>query len=225
MTDPSRPILVVAAMLEEFEPTLLRIEPHVDAKRVMSIVTGIGRERVIRALSDALGAFEPSHVLHVGVAGALRPGLDGVLNITRAVDASGNEIDIPAAGTGQGVTVLTLDRPALTVKDKRDLFARYNADAVDMETYHVAHLLRDKGVPMTAIRVVSDLANEAILPQALDWVEPEKGVASPIAAMRHLVTHPWHLPIVARMGWRMRGAKQLLADAVAEELDRLCRPA
>lgn len=225
MADPWRPILVVAAMLEEFAPTLHQIEPYIDAKRVMSIVTGIGRERVTRTLSDALEAFEPPHVLHVGVAGALRPGLDGVLNITRAIDENGNEIHIPAIGIGQGITVLTLDRPALTVKDKRDLFARYNADAVDMETYHVAHLLRDKGVPMTSIRTVSDMAGEAVLPQALDWVEPEQGVANPVAAMRHLVTHPWHLPAVARMGWRMRGAKRRLADAVTEELDRMCRPA
>ncbi len=219
MADSTGPILMVAAMREELAPTLRRIGAHVRNRRVHAIVTGLGGDRAETAIAKAFDSVRPSQVLHIGVAGALKPGLTGVLRIGRVMDEHRNAI--PLATRDANATLLTVDRPALTPEAKTALFDQYRADAVDMETFRVARLARDTGVPLTALRAISDAANEAILPEALEWVDAELGVASPLAAMRHLAVHPWDLPAVMRMGRQMRRATRALADVVAKELDHL----
>jgi nucleoside phosphorylase len=63
-----------------------------------------------------------------------------------------------------GKTVST-SMVAATPVEKQSLAERYGALAVDMESAHVASWADGLGIPMLAIRVISDLAEDCLPPQ------------------------------------------------------------
>ncbi|HZS03341.1 MAG TPA: hypothetical protein VFD58_00575 [Blastocatellia bacterium] len=58
------------------------------------------------------------------------------------------------------VTGLTVDRVIIDAADKRALGRRYGAAAADMETYQVLAVCERFGLPATAVRLISDEADE-----------------------------------------------------------------
>lgn len=216
MADPNRPILLLAAIEDEIKPTLRAIKARIATGEVVPCVTGMGRTRVLAALERALEEHRPRQVLHVGVAGGLRPGFDGATVVRRAITPDGNELILGTTGR----TVLTSGTPAITVAEKAELFARFNADMIDMETHHVASYLAKRDIGFTAIRAVCDTAEDSIPSESMDWVD-DRGRPRATAAMRHLATHPWHLPTLLRMAKRMKLATLGLVPLIKQELARI----
>ncbi|RIQ11096.1 nucleosidase [Jiangella rhizosphaerae] len=139
------------------------------------VVTGIGKTAAAAATTQALveRAADDLAVVNIGTAGALRPGLTGLLtprrvlnhdldaDLVRALGFDPQElIELP---DGDDVTLATGDRfvadPAV-----RDALAQ-RADLVDMEGYAVAYACRRLGVPVRLVKHVSDAADES----AMDW--------------------------------------------------------
>ena len=68
---------------------------------------------------------------------------------------------LPSPGVHCG-PLLTADRVVRLPGEKRSLFSRYGALAVDMETYAVAEVCQRRQVAFSSIRVINDTADETL---------------------------------------------------------------
>ncbi|MFZ8886714.1 MAG: nucleosidase [Steroidobacteraceae bacterium] len=156
-------ILVVSALEMELIASLLPDE-------ITQVVTGVGKVNAACSVTRALEKFQPALVVNFGTAGAVRTGLEGLLEVGRVIQ---HDIDAePLAPRGRtpfepeldeltsgqvGVTCATGDR-FVTARDPW-LEAR-QVDLVDMELYAIAAACRQAGVPWRAFKFISDSANQ-----------------------------------------------------------------
>lgn len=183
---PDRPLLVVAVREEA---------AHLD-DRLPVLLTGIGKVNAAAALATVLARGEqPSEVINLGTAGALRPGWEGTHHVTQVIQ---HDFDSPAllaltgrtygpplvVGKGEGPILATGD---LFVSDPaaRERLAEH-ADLVDMEGYAVATVAHRAGLPVRLVKHVSDEAGDGAVHS---WREAVDDCA------RHLAE--W----VAAQGW------------------------
>ncbi|MDB5505889.1 MAG: pfs [Devosia sp.] len=174
------PILYVMAVTVEFGPYLrARIDP---------VMTGVGPVEAAISLSVALaehaarGAL-PALVVSLGSAGSRSLEQTGIY---QASSVTYRDMDATALGFAPGVTpfldlpaVLTLG-PALSGVRQASLatgasvvsgsaYDAIEADMVDMETYALLRACQRFGVPLVAIRGISDGASE--LGRLEDWAQ------------------------------------------------------
>jgi adenosylhomocysteine nucleosidase len=148
---------------------------------VAIIVTGVGRKNAEKSLREFLATNSPDLVLTCGFAGGLNPDL----KLGDVIFETVNEPLAPAARTslrrdeaasatqaGEGlVTRLTAtgakpakffcaDRIATTAAEKKKLREETLADAVEMESWAIYTVCRERGIPYATVRVISDTAHE-----------------------------------------------------------------
>lgn len=167
-------LLVVAATAAE--------AAHVPAD-VEVLITGIGKTAAAAGLARHLARREARRddlagltLLNIGTAGALRPGISGLLEpgivvnhdfSAEAVRALGYDPrERLEVGTGDPGIVLASGDTFVTDGATRDGLAR-TAALVDMEAYAVAFVAADFGVPLRLAKHISDEADES----ALAWNE------------------------------------------------------
>ncbi len=173
-----RPLVVVAVRPEA---------AHLADLGVDVVLTGIGKVAAAVAVSRAIAERQPSSVLNVGTAGALRDGLEGVHRIGRVIehdldhDALGALIGEPIDGEvvldpSEPITLATGDAFVADAHVRAGLAVR--ADLVDMEGYAVARACEAAGVPCELVKVVSDTASDGA---ARTWQEEADRTARLIA--------------------------------------------
>ncbi|KKB83727.1 5'-methylthioadenosine nucleosidase [Devosia limi DSM 17137] len=161
--------------------------PHLRA-RIQPLMTGIGPVEAAVALTHALTLAEiqgnlPSHVVSLGSAGSRSLQQCGVY---QAISVSYRDMDASAIGFAKGQTPL-LDLPievALTPPITGLAAARLStganvvsgaaydgidADMVDMETFALLRACQKFGIPLIALRGISDGADE--LAHIGDWTQ------------------------------------------------------
>jgi adenosylhomocysteine nucleosidase len=158
--------LMVAAEAREFEGILKRVgdvrplewpcaafsrQAAWKNSRWFLIANGPGPRLVERALARKP---DVDRILSIGFCGALDP----ALRIGDIV-VSGEVPKGLGASFVQG-DVVSVDRVAITARDKRDLRAATGAAVVEMESAAVAQKAREWDVPFGCVRVVSDAAGE-----------------------------------------------------------------
>jgi adenosylhomocysteine nucleosidase len=185
------PVLVVAALPEE--------AAHLRGVEVL--VTGGGKARAAAALARRLAAGPPvDRVVNVGTAGAVDGDVHGVVEV-----AAVTEHDLPrdaiAALTGsvvpigfllehaappRPVEVLPAGVPVLATGDTfvadaavAARIAALGAHLVDMEAFALAAVCAAFAVPFTAVKAVSDRADDAA---ARSWVAVVDDCARALAA-------------------------------------------
>jgi adenosylhomocysteine nucleosidase len=155
---PDRPLIVVALPEEA---------AHLDTTFPV-LLTGVGKVCATLAVSRALaGGVLPSEIVNLGTAGALRPGLAGLHEISRVVQHDfdtvtiravtgrdfGGPLELPGTGPVLATGDVFVSDPAL-----RAALAEH-ADLVDMEGYAVAAAAAAYGVPVRMVKQVSDEAD------------------------------------------------------------------
>jgi adenosylhomocysteine nucleosidase len=175
--------------------------------------TGIGTRRAADAAERLLDRSEVDHVMVVGIAGGIGASKVGdVIFPAVVVDkASGTEYRPTSLGgiepSGRLVTHDDFDmQPA-----ERDALVADGFVAVDMETAAVADVCERRGVPWSAVRSISDLVG--VTPGDVIGLANADGTPNVGASIRYLVTKPWRIPRLVRLGLDARGAANGAADA------------
>ena len=158
------------------------------------VCSGPGYKNAASAAKQAIDRFSPEMVVSIGFAGALAPRMKvGDIFVPRHIvsERTGSAFTSPR-GNGSLVTADTVaggDR-------KRVLFARFHAQAVDMEAAAVAAVAASRDCEFLALKVISDELDTRI-----DFIEPfirPEGFRLG-AFLAHLSVRPWLWPMVFRL--------------------------
>jgi adenosylhomocysteine nucleosidase len=195
-------------------------------RRVTTIVAGPGAERAQQACDVLCQGHRPRWVISAGFCGGLDPKLkaetvvlaDGLYGDEQASDHLARSLArIPAgvlpppAATGRFVQV---DRIVCRADDKRSLAAETQAIACDMESLAVAQACLKRDVPMSAVRSLSDTANED-LPADLDPLMQARSAAGTLGAV---VGALWRRPSSVKDMLRLKERSILASEALAQYL-------
>lgn len=184
-----------------------------DVSAMTIAVTGAkpGRARIAAARLLDEGA---AGLVSFGTCGALDPALvPGDVVIPSQIETIGTQpiacdpawrSALQAFSTvgGEGAEapcLLGSDEVATTVQAKQDLYRRSGASVVDMESAEIAEVARERGRPFVAIRAVSDTAQQT-LPAWIGKTIDDQGSVVFGPLVWGLLTHPWDLPSLMRLG-------------------------
>jgi hopanoid-associated phosphorylase len=183
--------------------TGLRREARLIAGRGVVVIAGGGDAVRLEHELEML-AGSATALLSSGLAGALAPDLaigdivisGGCVGVDAPVSAFASQLArwLPEARLG---LVAAGDVPVASADEKRLLYARTEALAVDMESHVAARVAARHGLPFAALRVISDAADDGLPPAALAGMQPDGRVAiGPVIAA--LARDPRQLPLLVR---------------------------
>jgi adenosylhomocysteine nucleosidase len=163
---------------------------------LLAVVSGVGKQNACMAVRAVADSYPVTSILSIGLAGALRAGLQKgqVVTCVKMV-SSVSEYPLSYAGDsrmldmaqrcqggacieGTGVTAPYL---AATVAEKAALRDATDADIVDMESYWIAMMAGDDRIPCLVLRAISDGADDG-LPHLPSW--------RPVHTVPYFALHP-----------------------------------
>jgi adenosylhomocysteine nucleosidase len=187
---------------------------------VRVICSGDGRTLAER-LEDAISEFAGGcpGIVSFGVAGGLAPTLrPGTCIIATAIVSGAQHMPtdvawskrfmqiIPDAVAG---TLLGVPAPVAHPDEKRALHLQTGAIAVDMESHIVAAIGARNGVPVAAVRVITDPAKRALPPSAVAAMRAN-GTTDIGAMIRSVLSSPREIPALIRTALDARAARATL---------------
>lgn len=195
---------------------------------VVVIRSGIGTERARtateRLLDDSASDGAPvDHVMVVGIAGGIGPSRVRDLILPAAVrdHASGREFEPePLAGARAGTGTIVTSDEFLIAPDVVDRLVAQGVIALDMETAAVGEVCTTRGVPWSAVRVISDRADDHSDKSVLELANPD-GSPNIGAALRFMLRHPNRLPKLMRLARDSKAAADAAAAEAARQIEHL----
>ncbi|MGD0393293.1 MAG: 5'-methylthioadenosine/S-adenosylhomocysteine nucleosidase [Acidimicrobiales bacterium] len=211
-----RRALVLAPMAMELRPIVKRLgarpstatgtKVFVGRQGTVEIIVsqlGVGPTVAARATERLLDRFAVDHVVVSGIAGGIAPACtigsvivpDVVLDVT-----SGREFrPSPLGELVMGGKVGTVDE--LIVEPSRlARLADQGVIALEMESTGVASVCEERGVPWSAVRVISDRPDDGYTDGAVLGTLRPDGSADMRAALRLMATRPKRIPRLVRLG-------------------------
>lgn len=217
-------VLFIAADHREFAGLLPRLKAverlrwpvdwartgELNGRRVVLAANGPGPALAADAARQAVRRAAPDVLVSTGFCGALNPAFRvGDVFVPSAIQTE--KRTYPAEWPAARGVLLSLDRVVQTAGEKRVLFAR-GADAVEMEAAGVAEVAAAAGLPLYAIRAVTDLANENF---AIDFNRARRDDGH-FSAMRIVAAGLRHPRELARLARRARMAARNLGEFIAD---------
>jgi adenosylhomocysteine nucleosidase len=227
---------IVTGLISEAGLILNALNETLPRPAVMVQCRGPGPERATRA-ADILLSAGCTALMSFGVAGGLSPDHGtGTLVLPRIVQR------LPATDSSTGLTVSALWHHALvgrlrhdlgirvtttplvssaqvisSAADKKKLFDLVGATAVDMESYAVAQVASNAGVPFLALRAIMDSASQSIPPQ-LQAAMREDGSVDNRRALLSLLRAPWLISDARKLQKQSAAAHAELAGLLRGDL-------
>ena len=133
--------------------------PEAISAEVRTLVTGIGPRNAAKAIEQAIESSHPELVLTCGFAGALDPDL-ALGSIVFSADAETGLDQILRDLGAAPVEFHCSDRIAARAAEKRGLWERTSAAAVEMESGVIRQICRAHRIPAATVRSISDTAQE-----------------------------------------------------------------
>jgi adenosylhomocysteine nucleosidase len=203
-------------------------EGGLKGKRVAIVLSGPGRARATRAAEILIDGHRPGCVISAGFAGALSPQLRryDILIADRLLSADGRELplelppELSSATRQPGVhcgPLLTADRVVRMPEEKRSLYKRHAALAVDMETFAVAEVCRRRQVPFASIRVIVDVADER-LPRDVEHLLSQK---TNVARFGAALGAAWRRPTSVKEMYQLRENSLVASGRLARFLTEI----
>src|SRR4051794_36585285 len=186
-----------------------------------------------RAMAEALDDPSCRGVISFGIAGGLDHRHRSGTHLVASHVIAGNEA-IPTHGPWSQMLlkscagavhapIVGSDHVIIHPEEKRQLFGRTGAAAVDTESHITAVMARERGLPFTCLRIVADPVHRRVPNAAMSGLR-EDGRAYPAGVVRALLRRPHETPAllaIARDTWR---ARRMLSRAVALAGDHLGLP-
>jgi nucleoside phosphorylase len=190
------PILLCPTTFEArlIEPRLRRIFPAAKIIGAGQHCTAVLRELTARHAAGTVAIL-------AGIGGGLtaRARAGHAYAISRVVIPDGTTVAAEWLPAGvETLPLLASDTVLSTAQVKRDAAQRTGCDLVDMESHHFIAAARRAGWRWLVVRGVSD-DHETMLPGAVMNFLDSTGALRPWAIASHLLTHPWHIPMLARL--------------------------
>jgi adenosylhomocysteine nucleosidase len=191
---------------------------------VVATITRMGTRAAAQAAERVLDSGKLDHMLVVGIAGGIGPSLKvGDLMVPeRVLDLSTGAEHRPARlgaaaprGTLATADGLIVDPVFFAGLEQRGVIA------IDMETSAVAAVCEQRGCPWSVFRAISDRAGDPAIDAAVFGLATPDGGPDLAAIARFVLTRPWRLPRLAKLGRDMRVATQVAADAAVAGLSHL----
>ncbi len=169
-----------------------------------------------RALTD-----RPEMLIATGFAGGLNPALR-VGDVVIATNFSDPALLVRAreiAGAHFG-PLASVELPVESIEAKSTLARATGALAVDMETASIAAACARAGVPLLAVRVISDPAGEALPVPFAEWFDLERQRPRPLRLLAFLARHPSRIAPFTRFVRGLAPARGALADFLVSFIRR-----
>jgi adenosylhomocysteine nucleosidase len=191
---------------------------------IVLVRSGMGREKARRALIEVSEKWDLKEVISIGYAGALDPSLE-VADLVIAdkvieVDSSQPEKEMKSFALEKEIfgtltalrrkILLTVDRPAATPEEKKQLREKYSAVAVDMETSALAEEAEARHLDFFSVRAITDTADQELIDCA--HLVEENGDVSKLKAGWHVITHPGDLKGLIALGQHAKTATANLTE-------------
>ena len=188
---------------------------------VGALVTGMGPALACQATRRALSAGSIDHVMVIGIAGGLDPGLPvGSLMVPERVQLypDGPVFHThPIAPRRASGGLMTTDGLFDGDDVWRPILER-GFGAVDMEASGVAEACEEAGVAWSVYRGISDRPDEHIVDQAVFSLSKPDGSADPVAVAKYLARDPRRAKALAHLNKCMQLAASTAADAAFADL-------
>ena len=155
-------IAIAVALPQELDSALLQGAAQI-------FYTGVGKVNATLATLQALQRFHPDILINFGTAGAVQPGLSGLLPVSRAVQRDMNAEPLAPRGTtpfhtgshqldsGQAGWVCGTGDSFVSAHDP--WFDTAGIHVVDMELFAIASACQTQGTPWRSMKFISDQAN------------------------------------------------------------------
>src|SRR4051812_16591136 len=188
---------------------------------IKATITSMGTTPAKAAAEFVLDTLDVDHVVLIGIAGGLGPDVHiGDLLVPEVViDYDSRRATHPtplgrhmAAGTLMTSGELILDPDIL------QRLADDGAAAIDMETSAVGAVCEDRGVPWSVFRGISDHIRDSLIDSSVSNLAKADGSANVSAVLKFVVTKPWRIPRLAKLGRDMSTAAKAAAGALVDSL-------
>ena len=213
---------------EEF----LALDGHLKGRRVVAVVSGPG-ERAARLATEALlDGHDPRWVISAGFAGGLSDQVSrhDLLMADTLANAAGQrlaidlKVDPTSLAQMPGVHVgrlLTVDRIIRLPAEKRSLGDQHQALAVDMESFTVADVCRQRRVRFLSVRVISDSVNDELPPDVQRLMDQKTRPAKLGAVIGAVWNRPSSVKDMLRLKENAIIASDRLAGFLASTIQQL----
>ena len=118
-----------------------------------------------------------------------------------------------------GGDLVTARRIVAGSADKLAIHQSSGANALDMESGAIAKVAAEANLPFLVLRAIADPAGMS-LPQAVVHALDAQGRVQLGKLLRFLLTHPWELPGLMRLGWHFHAAQRTL-KIVAKQINEI----
>ncbi len=177
-----------------------------------AVIAGIGREPARLATEALLAEFGLEVLISAGFAGALVEGmrLGGPFSAKEVVDAATGEVfpTLLPAGAGRLVTVEQVTRE----ERKRELAARFDGKAVDMEAAAVARIAQQHGIGFLAVKAISETLDFPMPP--VERFVDDNGNFQTARFVGYTALRPWTWANVARLAAGNRKAARTISGVL-----------
>ncbi len=192
------------------------------------IQTGIGLRNAEVAFEYVLQGNRPDFVLSIGFGGALysSANIGDLIWPSRVLlinDGIAESIELPEARKKAGMisgkvtvhegNILTLGRRTKKSEIGNELYRGLPFPVCDMETFPLAKMAAERGLPFFALRCITDRAEEEI-PSALYNVTDKSGHYRLSLALTLLLRNPWLVPDCIKLGRNSQVASRNLWHAI-----------
>jgi len=190
-------------------------------QEIAVLLTGIGEATDSDAVETSrfISDMKPDLLISSGFAGGLKPEFTAGSIVapekTRTLKNHANvDSDLQARemalrlGASPIQNLITVDRLVKTAEEKSRL--SFFGEAVDMESAIVMSRFAREGVPVLALRAISDVFGED-LPLDFDRCLTPQGAIKPLNLVNQIVRRPGNLPAIVRFGKQSFEAGQKMA--------------
>ena len=198
--------LVSFAVAQEKQHFLAPEDVHV-------LVTGMGAEAAASVLAKSLAVLKPSLIIAAGFAGGLHPDLKLGQIILDDAGQPTHGLNLSKSNALFRGRIHSASKVVVTPEAKALLRETSKADAVDMESASVRLVAEQHGIPMVALRVISDAYDES-LPLDFNQFMNGKGGMRYGRLVYHLLRHPGSVPKLIRFQGRVQYASQQLGESL-----------